>query len=386
MKKNHLICLLSLMLSFLLQVKGMASEKIIPGNDDPNVIIDEWGQETKRIHDLFDVTLYRYTHEVNEINIRLKTEKSLEKKVDLLIRKDELQDSIRYVKLEEINQISRIRYIKGLQIIRLLYEKILSLDHHFTSVRTFSEINKISNPNHFPEYAKVKDIIKNKKNKKLNMDLDGILGSNMITSVTGTLINLFDIDLVSQNKREELRNIECIIDFTLSIHNELNTIYFETSYLQSGNANIKSEIENLFRDYTKPIGYTEGLTVCRENDDWDAVRSKLDSFLQTMSEIQDEREKFKKNADVEFPVDRLLQFITLYNNYINEGEQFYRKFKTILNSYQNEEQCKSSIPIEYTKMKEDVEQSIQKFNIAYKPIEVNGSKMKEIIYGLNEFE
>jgi hypothetical protein len=30
--------------------------------------------------------------------------------------------------------------------------------------------------------------------------------------------------------------------------------------------------------------------------------------------------------------------------------------------------------------------AIEKFNVAYKPIEINGSKMKEILYGLNEFE
>jgi hypothetical protein len=27
-----------------------------------------------------------------------------------------------------------------------------------------------------------------------------------------------------------------------------------------------------------------------------------------------------------------------------------------------------------------------KFNVAYKPVEINGSKMKEILYRLNEFE
>lgn len=37
-----------------------------------------------------------------------------------------------------------MKYLKGLQIIRIMYEKVLSLDHHFASVRTLSEISKLS--------------------------------------------------------------------------------------------------------------------------------------------------------------------------------------------------------------------------------------------------
>ena len=53
------------------------------------------------------------------------------------------------------NDVSKVRYLKGLQIIKILYEKVLSLDHHFASVRSLNEINKISNPNQYPEYGKL---------------------------------------------------------------------------------------------------------------------------------------------------------------------------------------------------------------------------------------
>lgn len=89
---------------------------------------------------------------------------------------------------------------------------------------------------------------------------------------------------------------------------------------------------------------------------------------------------------MEFPIDRLLQFITQYNNFIDQGEKFYEKFKIILNSYENEKQCETKLPQEYKKLKSDIDIAIQKFNTAYKPVEVNGTKMKEILYGLNEFE
>ena len=90
--------------------------------------------------------------------------------------------------------------------------------------------------------------------------------------------------------------------------------------------------------------------------------------------------------EVEFPIDRLIQFIGTYNNFINSGEQFYQKFNIILNSYENEKQCESKLPIEYSKLKSDITVAIEKFNIAYKPVEINGSKMKEILYGINEFQ
>ncbi|MDR2204804.1 MAG: hypothetical protein LBE36_09410, partial [Flavobacteriaceae bacterium] len=117
----------------------------------------------------------------------------------------------------------------------------------------------------------------------------------------------------------------------------------------------------------------------------DAVLSKLEIYLKEMEKSQG-RDQFKKQVNIEFPIDRLLRFIDEYNNFIDQGEQFYRKFKIILNSYENATQCQSQLPPEYTKLKSDMDVAIEKFNVAYKPVEINGSKMKEILYGLNEFE
>jgi hypothetical protein len=90
--------------------------------------------------------------------------------------------------------------------------------------------------------------------------------------------------------------------------------------------------------------------------------------------------------NLEFPIDRLIQFITQYNGFINEGEKFYQKFNIILNSYENEKQCESKLPLEFKKLKQDITVAIDKFNVAYKPVEINGTKLKEILYGINEFQ
>ena len=98
------------------------------------------------------------------------------------------------------------------------------------------------------------------------------------------------------------------------------------------------------------------------------------------------KEKYKKQVDLEFGIDRLLQFITKYNVFIDQGEKFYEKFAIILTSYENEKQCESKLPVEYSKLRNDINVSIDKFKTAYRPIEINGSKMKELLFGISEFD
>jgi len=62
------------------------------------------------------------------------------------------------------------------------------------------------------------------------------------------------------------------------------------------------------------------------------------------------------------------------------------KFGIMLNSYENEQHCSNKIPIEYKSLKDNIAVAIEKFNTTYKPVEINGSKMKEILYGINEYD
>ena len=123
----------------------------------------------------------------------------------------------------------------------------------------------------------------------------------------------------------------------------------------------------------------------RSNDDWESVRKKTDEYMAMVNQSSG-TEQTKMHINIEFPIDRLMQFITQYNNFIDQGGKFYEKFKIILNSYENEAQCQTQLPLEYQKLKSDIDVAINKFNVAYKPVEINGSKMKEILYGINEYE
>jgi hypothetical protein len=367
-------------LLFASQITFAATEE-----DNPNAVIAELIKQIKIVNHKYELLIDDKQYQLKLVNFALKDAVSTEQKVDLLVEKDFLKTEIKELQLEVTGEVSKIRYLKGLQIIRILYEKVLSLDHHFASVRTLNEINKISNPNQYPEYEKLKEVINAKKDKKTGFDLTSVLGTNTIVSVVQTFTSMLGSSLSKDEKEKEMANVDCILDFTLRMQNDLNTIYFETAFLQKSNDKMKLDIELLFKDYTKPISYVATLENCRSNDDWETVTQKMEEYLAKMK-TSTGTAQYKMQVNLEFPIDRLLQFITQYNNFIDQGGKFYEKFKIILNSYENQKQCETKLPMEYKKLKADIDVAIDKFNIAYKPVEVNGTKMKEILYGLNEFD
>lgn len=354
-------------------------------------IISELNIEVQKTQQLYAAKASQLRAEMKVITTALGNAFTTDQKIDFLLQKEAKREALLQLRRNEISDISRIRYIKGLQIIKILYEKTLALDHHFASVSTLSEINKISNPNHYPAFEHTKNLIRQKQDKKSGFRLDGLLGENIYTSIIHSFVSLFSASNTNAVEKEaNIAKVECILDFTLRMHNDLNTIYFETRFLQKSNDNIIQELQQLFVDFTKPIKYHTPLKECRNSDDWDRVREQLSKYVAALNDAltkEDMRYKaHKMQVNLEFPIDRLLQFITQYNAFIDQGAKFYEKFGIMLNSYENEEQCSAQIPEAYKNLKMGIDVAIEKFNTAYKPVEINGSKMKEVIYGLNEYD
>jgi hypothetical protein len=383
------IIYLSLFAFFNLSTKSYAnSDKL---NLELETILNELVIETNAISLDYIIINNTLLEELSDLKAKLSETGNMKKQVAFLIKKEKIEEKLRISSMSEASKISKVRYLKGLQIIKILYEKTLGLDHHFSSVATFNEINKLSNPNNYPEFIKLKGNITPSKEKKVGFKLPTILSENIYTSVAFSIVSLFNNSSTKRNKKEEnLKGVECILDFTLRMHNDLNTIYFETAFLKKSNDNIIKELEQLFIDYTKPIKYNTPIDKCRSTDDWDTIREHLNKYLEDLNKaIENDSKRIKAHRmqiNLEFPIDRLLQFITLYNLHIDQGGKFYEKFGIMLNSYENETQCATEIPLEYSNLKENIKTSIEKFNTAYKPVEINGSKMKQILYGINEYD
>ncbi|MET0759204.1 MAG: hypothetical protein ABWZ56_02205 [Flavobacterium sp.] len=380
-----------LLLIFILCSSVVFSKEINPYDPIAEQIMVELMQETQQVKLEYKQRNFGLQNELVVVIKKLNSSRTIQEQVQLLVRKENLQQEliINY-KLEQAD-ISKIRYIKGLEIIKLLYDKVLALDHHFATITTFNEINKIANPNSYPEFAKMKEVLVQKKDAKTGFNMSNLMNSNVYTSVIYSFVSLFTNENTTKTQKEDsLKEVECILDFTLRMQNDLNTIYFETAFLQKSNEGIKSDLERLFVDYTKALKYNASLAACRNNDDWDTIKESLNQYLVTLNKtLKDESQMAKAQkmqVNLEFPIDRLLQFITQYNSFIDQGSKFYQKFHIMLNSYENQKQCESKIPLEYLKMKDGIVVAIDKFNTAYKPLEINGSKMKEILYGVNEYE
>lgn len=353
--------------------------------------IDQLSLEIQRIASSYNKERKIISLNITKANKGLVKSITTDQKLYWLLEKDKLKQQQQQLRLSELSDISKVRYIKGLEIIKILYEKTLALDHHFASVTTFNEINAMANPNTYPEFEGIKEMMGTKNNKKKGFNLTSILGDNIYASVAHSLITLFNAEDSSKDQKEDrLREIECVLDFTLRMHNDLNTIYFETAFLQKSNESIISNLQQLFLDYTKPIEYKVPLQTCRDSDDWYTVHDQLENYLSALNiALNDESQQYKAHkmqVNLDFPIDQLLQFITTYNSFIDQGGKFYEKFGIMLNSYEHEQQCSSKLPIEYKKLQENINIAISKFNTAYKPVEINGSKMKEVLYGLNEYD
>ncbi|MFK8004941.1 MAG: hypothetical protein AB8H03_01160 [Saprospiraceae bacterium] len=328
---------------------------------------------------------YKEQHEI--IN-QLKEEdlKSLQIKVSALFSINQIENQLETIQDNYQVELSKIRYRKGLELIKIMYEKILGLDHHFTSLKTFQNISTLSNPNSFPEFEKTRDILGKRLNKKQAVNLPSLLETNPFVSMTFSLVSSFVGGGDRKNREEDLEKIACILDFTVRMNADLNIVYYETEYLKESNDALKLECINLFKDYTKVVGYKIPLNECRKDDDWETILIQLDEYVASLAEKNSSNKliAYKQQVNLEFSIDRLLQFMNKYSSFISQGEQYYQKFNTILNNYENEDVCQNQMPHLFTELKDDVKQSILKFNEAYNISELHGSKLKDLMYGVTE--
>ncbi|MCG8328917.1 MAG: hypothetical protein MI974_14590 [Chitinophagales bacterium] len=354
-----------------------------------NLIIMDWDNNVQIHWAQYHSTRQYLVDELKHTNLILADESlAILDYVKTLNRKVELIEKIKYEEEVLGVELTKLRYKKGLEIIRLLYEKVLGLDHHFSSLQTYQNITSLSNPNAYPEYQNSKAVLERQLKKENSLQLPLLLETNpylspafsLITSVLGTGNKM--------QRENELDNISCILDFTARMNSELATIYYETEYLRESNVTLKEECVDLFEEYVEVVRYHTPLDVCRREDDWDKVYEALDTYITDLeTEIAEDphsSKAIKLQVELEFAVDRLINFINKYNAFIEQGAKYYQKFEVIISNYPNEEECKAKLPIEFDALKRDINYSIDRFNEAYDISALRGSKLKDLLYGFSE--
>jgi hypothetical protein len=285
-----------------------------------------------------------------------------------------------------------LRFKRGLGLIQLLYEKVLSLDHHFTGMRTYQNVFRLSNPNAYPEFRESKKLLEERLRKKTPIKLPDVFEGNPFVSTTFSIISSIVGDNQTKNTEESLNNIACILDFTLRMNDDLGLIQYETSYLQGTNKALIKSCEELFAEYVKVIDYHVPLNTCRKEDDWEEVFSKLDAYTNTLQTNLEEQYNNTGVSDqsinrslinLEFETSRVAKFVSEYESFIQMGSQYYQKFESIISNYDNKDKCSEKLPSHFNELQYDIQNTIDKFQNTYNLPEIAGSRMKSLLYGIN---
>ena len=327
---------------------------------------------------------------------------------ELMWEREQLRETLRLMEEEHSLKMLKLRYRKSIEIVKMLYEKVLSMDHHFTSLKAQQSVMNLSNPHNYPEFKETKTLIDERMKKKFNVQMPALFQSNPYLSAAFTVVGMVTSlgDTGTNEKKESMQKASCILDFTVRMHNDLNVIYYETGYLRDANLTLKKECELLFAECARQVGYTIPLISCRDSDDWERLYSMLDTYvgkalgenaaatttpanpygMPSSTPAVNQKLVQKATVNLQFSIDRVTQFIEKYSAFVSQGAEYYKKFSKIADSYENEKACIEALPAQFKQLKADIDQTLDKFNSAYRMPEVQGSKLKDMLYGSYDTE
>jgi len=352
-----------------------------------------WIEQTERTFETCRQTYERKTagprQHLNRLNAALNQPEALrpETGYPLLLEKIRLEAQLQALREESDLKLLRLRYRKSIEMLKLLYEKILSMDHHFTSLRTNQQVLRISNPHEYPEFKELKTVLDERIKRKSGFTLPAVMETNPFLSAAFSIVGLALSSKQDKPDRNQLDKIACILDFTVRMHQDLHVVYYETEYLRDANLTLKKECETLFAECTRQIGYTIPLAICRDNDDWERLYLQLDHYIDNTAGLAagaDALAPKKARANLQFAIDRVVHYIEKYCAFVAQGNEYYKKFAKIVGNYSNETACSATLPETFGQLKNDIDTTLDKFNSAYNLPEIQGSRLKDLLYGFGD--
>lgn len=411
---------LLLALFFTLQNTWLNAIVAAPGNPELDSItawINPFVHKAETEMEQLNKTFFRETEPMRmrlvDVNTALNDPRNRKAELgfELMWEREQLRETLQLLEEEHDLKMLKLRYRKSIEIVKMLYEKVLSMDHHFTSLKAQQSVMNLSNPHNYPEFKETKTMIDEKMKKKFNFQMPTLFQTNPYLSaaftVVGMVTSMGDNSANTTEKKEVMQKASCILDFTVRMHNDLNVIYYETGYLRDANLTMKKECELLFAECARQVGYTIPLISCRDSDDWERLYTMLDTYVaKAMGETSNTQTQppaygmpgtgvsgtvnpklvQKATVNLQFSIDRVTQFIEKYSTFVGQGAEYYKKFSKIADSYENEKTCTDALPAQFRQLKADIDQTLEKFNSAYRMPEVQGSKLKDMLYGSYESE
>jgi hypothetical protein len=298
-----------------------------------------------------------------------------------------VDDSLARLQTEAELQLLRLRYVKSIEMIRLLYEKILTMDHHFNSLAAHRQVLVISNPHEYGDFKAFRDVLEPRMKRRLGFALPAFMQSNPYLAAVFTVVGLA-AGQDARHSRDQLDRIACILDFTVRMHGDLQVIHYENEYLRDANYTLKRECETLFAECTRVVGYHIALPACRDRDDWERLFALLDAYLaRRLAALTAANAPppllgaASPSVHLQFAVDRVVSYVEKYTAFVAQGNEYYKKFGKIAGGYANEKLCAEGLPASFRGLQADIDATLDKFNTAYILPELQGSRLRELLYG-----
>lgn len=314
--------------------------------------------------------------------------KELDRLIELLIEREALQRQRVLLEGEFKDRILQLRFKRSIEMLKLLYEKILSMDHHFAGMKAHEDISNLSNPQFYPEFRLFQTRLEEKAKKKHLVSLSPFFQANPYIATAFSIFSL--LQLTADASDPEQDQVKCILDFTVGMHQNLQIIYHELTFLKDANQALLANCEQLFTDCSKTVGYHLPLSYCREQDDWEHLFQKLSTLfanVATSDRTLASSENFSVQTEkirmaLQFSIDRVATFTERYSQFVQQGTEYYKKFSRILGAYHPGSVCAPTAPAAFLELKTDIQTTLEKFKTAYQIPEIQGSKLKEMRYGI----